>query len=166
MIRYAEYVSITDNTVLIMMQIIKEKLSDGTAKKIILAACDSVIAGLQKAYDIFHDGYEAAEKGEQPDFSGEIPFPDKPPAPPPDGDSISWFQLSWNIVKNALNLAASKSSKLGEILPILEAAGNKLVDDLNKYFGKPKSDAGSLIIVEDIPDSSEFASFPTLTSRR
>ena len=76
------------------------------------------------------------QEGNPPDFSAAIPFPPPPPSPS-SHDNTSWFQLAWNIIRDALNVAAQKSSKLAEIIGPLDAAGNKLVEDLNKYFGAP-----------------------------
>lgn len=138
LIAYANYVNITDNVLVIMMQIVKQKLPAGTAQKVVLASCDAVSAGLLAAYNEFKKAYGEVQQGNPPDFSGTIPFPPPPPSPPSDKDAaISWFQLAWNVIRDALNVAAQKSPKLAEIVGPLDAAGNKLVEDLDKYFGAP-----------------------------
>lgn len=155
LIAYANYVYITDTAVVGIIKIVQEKLRDSTAKKVVLSSCDAVIAGMQKAYDMFKSGYEQVKKGYKPDFTKEIPFPPKPPGFPTDKDYVSWFQLAWNIIESGLNLAAQHSSKLAEILPPLEAAGDQLVKDLKKYFGAPKK--------ESLQEMDPPGSFPTLT---
>ena len=156
MIAYANYIDITNDVVIGITKIVNDKLSDGTAKKIVLDSCDIIHAGLLKGYNIFKAGYDQASAGDQPDFSSDIPFPPKYPAAPSGGDSVSWFQLGWKVMRDALTVAAQKSAKLVEILPPLEKAGNKLVEDLNKYFGPPKSE--SLPLTDDLPTK-----FPSLT---
>ena len=119
------------------MKIVQEKQS-GTAQKILLASCDATVTGLQAAYKMMYDAYGEVQKGNKPDFTGTIPFPPPPPSPPSSPDQgVSWFQLAWNIIESALDLAAQKSPKLAEIMGPLSQAGDQLVKDLDKYFGPP-----------------------------
>lgn len=121
------------------MKAVQEKLEDGKAKKIVLSSCDAVSAGLLAAYYMFQKAYIDVKAGKKPDFKATIPFPPPPPSPPSgDADSISWFQLGWDAVRAALSVAAQKSDKLAEIFGPLEAAGDQLVKDLDKYFGPTK----------------------------
>lgn len=139
LIAYANYIDIVDNLIVIMKKVIEDKLS-GTAQKVVLALSDAVSAGLISAYNMFKSAYGEVLKGKAPDFTSSIPFPPPPPfsSPSKDTDSISLFQLTWNIVKGALNVAGQKSSKLAEYLGPLDVSGDELVKDLNKYFGKPE----------------------------
>ena len=147
MVTYANYTVLADDVIVAIKVLIVDKLHDGDAKKILLASCDSAITGLQKAYSIFKDGYTAAEAGNKPDFSKDIDFPPAPPSPSSDSSkSIVWFQVTWNAIANVLNIAALHSNKLAEILPGIIAAGNKLVSDIEKEFGKP----------QDMMDSDKF----------
>jgi len=81
------------------------------------------------------DGYDQVKAGKAPDFTNEIPFPPPLPSPPSEtSDMPSWFMLAWKAVEGGLNLLAQRSSKIAEILPPIQAAGDEMVKDLIKYF--------------------------------
>ena len=134
--KYGYICSISGNTVLLIKEIVHTKISDKTVKDAILTTCDTVLDGLDKAWSVFDNAYQQAEKGIKPDFSYNPPFPSAPPTP--SDDPVSWWQLGWNSIKLTLDAIAAHNKKLGEIMPVLDAAGDELVKDLNKYFGSPK----------------------------
>ena len=166
MISYANYLSVVDDIIVVIMKIIQEKLGDGTTKKAILASCDSIVAGIQKAYDVFKTGYSDAKEGKKPDFTHDVDFPPAPPTPSSYSDGVSWFQLSWNAIRSILDAIALKSTKLAEFIPIVTAAGDKLVEDLDKAFGKPKDKPKESSTKPQNRELELHESFPTLKSRK
>lgn len=132
--QYAYIVTITCDALVGIDKLVTEKLTEKP-----LGVMDSVIrgiyAGLAKVYTMLKDGHEQAQAGTKPDFSNELPFPDNPPPlPGSNTDFSSWWMIAWNIVKSGLSMLATKNSKIAEIFPPIEAAGDELVKDLEKYF--------------------------------
>ena len=131
---YAYEVSIACDALNAMQKVIQGKVS-GTVFKVMDASIRAVYAGLLKVYDMLNDAMSQVKKGLMPDFTGEIDFPPQPPPLPSDPSKIpSWFQIAWKTIEDSLNLLAQKNPKLAEYLPPIEAAGNELVKDLEKYF--------------------------------
>jgi len=123
----------------------------GKALGIIDSSIRATYAGLEATFTMVKNAYTDIQNNKYPDFSGDVPFP-QPPSPPPtkSADAPSWFMLSWKLVKDALNFLATKNAKLAEFLTPIEAAGDELVKDLQKYF-PPSS---------NIPDLHTFPSLP------
>ena len=139
MIGYANYVRIVDEVAILIHEVVKARIMDETAKHIFMAILGSISAGGMSVYTEFKSAFDKVVKdGVVPDFEGEIPFPPPPPSIPDERSAVSWFQLGWNAIESALYIAAQKSSKLRAALDPLEKAGNELVKELNKYFGKLK----------------------------
>lgn len=134
--KYGYICSISGNIIYLIRQVVNEKITDKTIKDAVLTTCDTVLAGLHEAWSEFNNANEQAKKGIKPDFSYTPPFPPAPPSP--SDDPVSWWQLGWNAIKLTLDAIAAHNKKLGEIMPTLDAAGDELVKDLNKYFGSPK----------------------------
>ena len=134
--KYAFICSIAGNVVFLIKEIVHKKISDKTIQDAVMTTCDAVLTALDKAWSEFNNAYQQAEKGIKPDFSYNPPFPPAPPTP--SDDPVSWWQLGWNAIKLTLDAIAAHNKKLGEIMPLLDAAGDELVKDLNKYFGSPK----------------------------
>ena len=146
LIGYANYVNIVDDVIVLIHQIVLAKVPDSNVQKAILASLGGVSAGLMAVYNEFKNAYDQVTKDKViPSFTGDIPFPPPPPTIPDKGSAVSWFQLAWNAIQSALDVAAQKSPKINAILVPLIKAGNELVAELEKYFGglkfpsKPKS---------------------------
>jgi len=143
--QYAYIVNITCDVLTGIDKIVTEKLS-GKAKALLDSAVRAVYAGLSKLHSMLQSGYQQAQSGIKPDFS-ELPFPDPlPPLPSKADHFISWFQLAWKHVDDAMKIVAVGNSEIAELLPPIEAAGNELVKDLQEHFPsknaespKPKS---------------------------
>ncbi len=145
--KYAYEVSITCNILLGIDKIVKEKLS-GKPLGVLDSLIQAVYAGLLKVYDMLSTAEDQVKKGQKPDFTGDIPFPPAPPPLPEPSQAPSWFQIAWNTVEDALNLLAEKNAKIAEFLPPIEAAGDELVKDLEKYFPSTGFEAGTLSFAE------------------
>ena len=120
---------------------VMEKVADRKAKGVMDSLIRSIYAGLLKIYSMLSDAYKQVQNKKYPDFTNDVPFP---PAPPPipsnPTDMPSWFMSAWEAIQGALNFLADENSKIAEILPPIEAVGNELVKDLQKYFSPSKQD--------------------------
>ena len=158
--QYAYIITTTCDVLLGIDKLVMEKLK-GKPLGIMDATIRSIYAGLAKVFTMLHEAYEQAQAGTKPDFTNELPFPDKLPVLPANPTEFpSWFTIAWKTVENTLNALATRNSKLAEFLPPVEAGGDELVKDLAKYFPeKVESFTGEATIL----DFSGVDKFPELT---
>ncbi|XP_065914048.1 uncharacterized protein [Dysidea avara] len=125
------------------------------------ATIRSIYAGLAKVFTMLQDAYKQVQAGTKPDFINELPFPDPLPALPANPTEFpSWFMIAWKTVENTLNALATRNSKIAEFLPPVEAAGDELVKDLEKYF---PSKTDSFTSAAAVLDFSGVDKFPELS---
>ena len=114
-----------------------QALEDSEGKKITLAVCDSVDSLCDKVYDILKGAYDNVVKNAELDFDAELPFPPPPLSMPTEDNTITWVQIGWGIISGALNIVIDNFPAVKVYWSPLEAAVNKLIEDLGKIFGPP-----------------------------
>lgn len=138
---WADYVTISANVLLMVQKIVDSTVTNKDARAGTDIAVRAIYKGLQEVIEIFRNEYDKVKKDKKkPDFTNEpLPPPSKlPDLPAEDGKSaISWWQMAWSSISATLDAVARKVPKISVAVGPMEAAGKQLVEDLDKYFGKP-----------------------------
>lgn len=138
LIKYTNYLNLFKSAIAYGVVPKVQALKKSKERDIILASCDSILALTDKVYDILHDAFEDVRNNSELDFEAELPFPPPPLGIPTKDTAITWVQLSWGIISGAINVVTTSFAAIRVYWSPLEAAVNKLIEDLGKIFGPPK----------------------------
>ena len=167
MVNYTDIFSIVGNGLIGIDAIVRTKVTNEKAKKIIDAAIQGVYAGIKNEDDTIQNAITEIDQGKDPQFTPDIP--PSPPLPPfnPSSNPPNWFKIAWNALSPALALLAQKWPKFAEYYAPLKAAGDKLVEVLSEYF--PGGSKEAKIKYADLKDAITMVDrekFPHLSASK
>ena len=138
LIKYANYLNLFKIAIADGVVPKVQALKKSNKRDIILASCDSIIALTNKVHEILQNAYDDVRKNSELDFDAVLPFPPPPLGIPDKATAITWVQLSWSIISGAISVVTTHFAKIRVYWSPLEAAVNKLIEDLGTIFGTPK----------------------------